>query len=86
MFRASQYDHTNDTYKKKELNIRQFKLSDGTIVQRDIYSAFLLYCTNKILTTPDRKLCLTYFEDFYKLYKEFEEYVENNHIKILNYK
>ena len=86
MFRASQYDHTNDTYKKKELNIRQFKLSDGTIVQRDIYSAFLLYCTNKTLTTPDRNLCFTHFENFYKLYKEFEKYVENNHIKILNYK
>ena len=86
MFRASQYDHTNDTYKKKELNIRQFKLSDGTIVQRDIYSAFLLYCTNKTLTTPDRNLCITYFENFYKLYKEFEKYVEDNHIKILNYK
>ena len=86
MFRASQYDHTNDTYKKKELNIRQFKLSDGTIVQRDIYSAFLLYCTNKTLTTPDRNLCITYFDNFYKLYKEFEKYVEDNHIKILNYK
>ena len=86
MFRASQYDHTNDTYKKKELNIRQFKLSDGTIVQRDIYSAFLLYCTNKTLTTPDRNLCITHFENFYKLYKGFEKYVEDNHIKILNYK
>lgn len=46
MFRASQYDHTNGEYTKKDLNTRWFQLSDGTLVQRDLYSAFLMYCAD----------------------------------------
>ena len=84
--KASQYDHELNQFIKKKLSQRFHIFSDGTTVQRDVYSAFLLYCTNKTLTTPDRNLCFTHFENFYKLYKEFEKYVEDNHIKILNYK
>ena len=42
-YRASQYDHTNGEYVKRKLSQRMFPLSDGTIVQRDLYSSFLLY-------------------------------------------
>lgn len=42
-YRASQYDHTNREYVKRKLSERMFPLSDGTIVQRDLYSSFLLY-------------------------------------------
>ena len=43
-YRASQYDHTIDDYIKKKLSDRMYKLQDGTEVQRDWYSSFLLYC------------------------------------------
>ena len=43
-YRASQYDHTADDYIKKKLSDRLFKLHDGTEVQRDWYSSFLLLC------------------------------------------
>ena len=42
-YRASQYDHTNGEYAKRMLSQRLFPLSDGTAVQRDLYSSFLLY-------------------------------------------
>ncbi|MGN8746962.1 hypothetical protein ACTM83_13350, partial [Catenibacterium mitsuokai] len=42
-YRASQYDHTVDDYIKKKLSDRMYKLQDGTEVQRDWYSSFLLY-------------------------------------------
>ena len=42
-YRASQYDHTNGEYEKRKLSERMFPLSDGTMVQRDLYSSFLLY-------------------------------------------
>lgn len=42
-YRASQYDHTNGEYAKRKLSQRLFPLSDGTVVQRDLYSSFLLY-------------------------------------------
>ena len=47
-YRASQYDHTNGEYAKRKLSERMFSLSEGTIVQRDLYSSFLLYnaCMN----------------------------------------
>lgn len=47
--KASQYDHTNGTYEKKPLGKRWADLSDGSRVQRDLYSAYLLKCTNESL-------------------------------------
>ena len=40
-FKASQYDHTNGSYKKKLLKERWAQLSNGDRKQRDIYSALL---------------------------------------------
>ncbi|MEH6996608.1 transposase, partial [Neobacillus drentensis] len=37
-FKASQYDHKADKYKKKELKERWHLFEDGTKVQRDLYS------------------------------------------------
>lgn len=61
-YRASQYDHTVDDYIKKKLSQRMFNLKDGTKVQRDWYSSFLLYCIDLITKTIDRQKCLTTFE------------------------
>lgn len=61
-YRASQYDHTADDYIKKKLSQRMFCLQDGTKVQRDWYSSFLLYCIDLITGTIDREKCKMKFE------------------------
>lgn len=40
--KASQFDHTDNSYTKKKLSERMARLRGGDIVQRDLYSAFLL--------------------------------------------
>ena len=40
--KASQFDHTDNSYTKKKLSERMACLRSGDIVQRDLYSAFLL--------------------------------------------
>ena len=40
--KASQFDHTDESYTKKNLSERMARLRSGDIVQRDLYSAFLL--------------------------------------------
>lgn len=40
--KASQFDHTDESYTKKKLSERMARLRSGNIVQRDLYSAFLL--------------------------------------------
>lgn len=40
--KASQFDHTDNSYTKKKLSERMARLRSGDIVQRDLYSAFLL--------------------------------------------
>jgi putative transposase len=44
--RLSQFDHTTNTYTKKPLSQRQHVFGDGITapVQRDLYSAFLVFC------------------------------------------
>lgn len=67
MYRASQYDLTIDEYIKKELGDRIYLLSNKTQVQRDLYSAFLLYCSDNQYDHPDKSLCDAKFDDFLKL-------------------
>lgn len=40
--KASQFDHTDESYTKKKLSERMTHLRSGKVVQRDLYSAFLL--------------------------------------------
>ena len=60
-YRASQYDHTADDYIKKKLSDRIYKLTDGTLVQRDWYSSFLLYCYDYRTQDIDKDKCITDF-------------------------
>ena len=85
MFRASQYDHTNGEYTKKDLNTRWFQLSDGTLVQRDLYSAFLMYCADLELKNLDQYLCNLNFDMFMQYFKNFDKWIKDNNIKIENY-
>lgn len=61
-YKASQYDHTTDTYTKAEIDIRS-KMIDGIKVQRDLYSAFLLLCAEDE-EKPNRQKCFSLFSTF----------------------
>ena len=65
-FKASQYDHVEDNYKKAELKDRS-KYVGGYKVQRDLYSAYLLKNSNTKFDKPDREKCSDGFGNFLKL-------------------
>ena len=88
-YKASQYDHVLDDTNKKQLSQRWHTLPDGRKIQRDIYSAFLLFCSKRDLQKPDREQCLRNFENFYEKHqlciqgiKEKRKLVLNSGIKI----
>lgn len=83
-YRASQYDHTADDYIKKKLSDRMFKLKDGTEVQRDLYSSFLLYCYDFYNQNIDKTKCINEFNGFYELETALIERIKTNKIKVLN--
>ena len=83
-YRASQYDHTADAYVKKKLSDRMYHLADGTLVQRDWYSSFLLYCYDDKIEEINKTKCRTEFEKHYKREKALIEWIQANQIKILN--
>lgn len=62
-FKASQYNHVEDTYEKIPLKQRM-KLIGGRNVQRDLYSAFLIKNADKTFEHPDREKCNYEFENF----------------------
>ena len=80
-FRASQYDHILDTYKKCSLSERG-KYIDNTKVQRDLYSAFLLKNSNESLDHPDREKCIMDFPAFVKMQNELISELKENHVSM----
>ena len=83
-YRASQYDHTADDYLKKRLSDRLYKLRDGTEVQRDWYSSYLLYCYDYKTQNIDKNKCRTDFNKCYGKEKALITWIKANSIKILN--
>ena len=83
-YRASQYDHTCNKYIKKALSQRMYELTDGTRVQRDWYSSFLMYCIGTDLQNISRYKCKRYFDELYAKYLELEQYIINNKITVMN--
>ena len=83
-YRASQYDHTVDDYIKKKLSDRLYKLQNGTEVQRDWYSSFLLYCYDHKIQKIDKHKCITEFDDCYKKEKALITWIKAHKIKVLN--
>ena len=66
------------------LSQRMYCLSDGTRVQRDWYSSFLLFCIGHSLDKISRYKCKTYFEAMYRMYLALEQYIIENHIRVMN--
>ena len=83
-YRASQYDHTADDYIRKKLSDRLYKLRDGTEVQRDWYSSYLLYCYDYGTQNIDKEKCITEFKAQYNKEKALIAWIKANKIKILN--
>lgn len=83
-YRASQYDHTIDDYIKKRLSQRMYKLMDGTKVQRDWYSSFLLYCFDFATQSIDKKKCNNEFDKHLNKEKALITWIKENKIIILN--
>ena len=68
-YKASQYDHLSRKYKRKKLSQRTQTLQNGDMVQRDLYSAFLLMNADEALTYPDQALC----DQTYPLFKRLHD-------------
>lgn len=67
--KASQFNHFNETYKKKKLSQR-WNDFNGIKIQRDLYSAFLIMNIAKDLKSFDMDKCNERFENFYRLHNE----------------
>lgn len=76
-FRASQYRHDTDTYKKIPLSQRS-KVIAGYEVQRDLYSAFLIRNTNIDLKSANRARCEAQFSNFVTMSNNYIAYLKNN--------
>ena len=83
-YRASQYDHTADDYIKKKLSDRMYKLRDGTVVQRDWYSSYLLYCYDRKTKDVDKKKYVSDFNKCYEKEKSLITWIKENRIKVMN--
>ena len=67
--RASQFNHIEQSYKKKKLSQR-WNDFNGVKVQRDMYSAFLIMNVNEDLKSFDIEKCNERFAKFYELHEE----------------
>lgn len=83
-FKASQYDHMINNCNKKQLSKRWHQFENGIKVQRDLYSAMLLYCSNKSFDKPDNKKCREFFDTFLKLHNVCVENIKIEKYRVLN--
>jgi len=65
--KASQYNHIDDTYTKKDLSERWnvFNIDDENVnIQRDLYSSFLIMNVTNLADKVDREKCIETFQGF----------------------
>lgn len=75
--KASQLNHLTETYTKKNLSKRWNTMPDGTKVQRDLYSAFLIMNVDESLGKVDIPLCNETYEQFLKLHNKEVKRIES---------
>lgn len=61
-----------------------YSLKDGTTVQRDWYSSYLLYCLNFEDMTIDKEKCKNEFIHHYVREQKMIETIKQNNIKVMN--
>lgn len=80
-YKASQYDHTTEKARKKHLSERWTILSDGTKVQRDLYSSFLLQYPKQDKKKADFVVCRNQFHSFFEKHENcIQEIIINKKI------
>ena len=84
MFRASQYDHTNQEYTRKRLGQRLYRLSDGTRVQRDMYASFLMFCADDEYAEISQTRCEKNFSSYLENQNNRIAAICRNHLNIMN--
>ena len=67
--KASQFDHTDESYTKKRLCERMAHLSSGEVVQRNLYSAFLLAHINTETLKYDTEALKAAFPAFLEMHE-----------------
>ena len=82
-FKASQYDHFTDSFRKKPLSKRWNHLDGTDNIQRDLYSAFLLMNSKPSLSETDRENCLKTYSNFKTLHDHEIERLRNEDRKHL---
>ena len=80
-FKASQFNHSSGEYIPASLNTR-FKEIGGHIVQRDLYSAFLIFCSNNTYDAPDITLCNRYYDEFVQSHDSLIADMQNRNISM----
>jgi hypothetical protein len=83
-FKASQYDHTTGECVKKELKERWHRFADGTRIQRDLYSAFLLMNSEKNGEKANQESCSGTFETFLHFHNQEIERIEQQEMLVSN--
>ena len=76
-YRASQYNHLTNEYIKPKLSDRIKKIWDN-LIQRDLYSAYLLLNHNEDLKTIDREKCIENFNTFLNNHNQLIEELKQN--------
>lgn len=61
-----------------------YHLADGTLVQRDWYSSFLLYAADSTYAAIDRQKCREEFERKLAMEHQFIDYIKAARIHIMN--
>lgn len=80
--KASQYNHIEDTYKKKKLSERWNILGDDK-VQRDLYSAFIIKNVKDDLKSIDKDKMIKGYSKFLELHNKEIERIKNIDLKTL---
>ena len=76
-YRASQYNHLTNEYIKPKLSDRTKKIWEN-VIQRDLYSAYLLLNHNEDFKAIDRKKCIENFNTFIEKHNQLIEELKQN--------
>lgn len=81
--KSSQYNHIKDEYIKKDLSERWNDFGEFKI-QRDLYSSFIIMCTEGNLKETNKALCKKEFDNFKKLHDEEIIRIKNSNNKLIS--
>ena len=76
-YKASQYNHVTNEYVKPKLSDRTKKIWNN-LIQRDLYSAYLLLNHDEDLKTIDREKCIENFNTFLENHNQLIEELKQN--------